>query len=382
MSKRVSFIHAADLHLGKSFHELGRHGASMRKCILDSLSRLVDAAIDRKVDLVLLAGDTFDSAEPAGEAVSSLARAFERLAAAGVRVCAIPGTHDPPRSNAYKKRAKLFTDGSGAVLLTPEEPASLFDHLDLAVCAWFPSPERVREWIGPPEDWHRGKTFKVGMIHGSALSLSGDARPDDLVPESILSDPDLHYLALGHHHGCGPVSNARMPAYYSGSTEMLAVDQRDAGHVLHVTLEQLAGEVRVDVTKVRTGVLRYERSSCDVEELASGRDIRSELFKKASPELFLDLVVEGVVPLDAQTPDWQRLEQDLSQSFFKLRVIDKSSRSDSLETMSAVPENSVMAEFMRIVQQMTRESEGPERKEWEMALRLGVHYLAGSDQDK
>jgi len=379
MKKSVSLIHVSDLHLGRSFRRLGKKGALMRDSIRNALRRSVDLAVDRKADLFLIAGDVFDSPEPPGEAGKALSEALSRLCSAGIKTVLLPGTHDPARSRAFS--LPLFADREDVTLLTPEAPAAVFDHLDAAVCAWFPSPERSQEWLGPPGGWDRGRTFKLGMAHGSAMDrFEPGEGPEDLIPEDILNS-GVDYLALGHHHGMRKVERACMPAWYSGAPETLAADQKDAGHALHVLLEKDA-ETTVRVEPVKVGALSTKKITVHASELLAGRDIEGELESMADPRLFLDLVAEGAASMDAALPDWGELLERFGNSFFKLRIIDRTSRLASIEAMENVPENSVMAEFVRRMRDRMASAEGEERGELEEALRLGIHYLRGSDRDR
>ena len=65
MSKRVTFIHAADLHLGAPFRGLralsSKWANRLLTAIPESYDRMVDAAIARDVDFVVVSGDIFDS---------------------------------------------------------------------------------------------------------------------------------------------------------------------------------------------------------------------------------------------------------------------------------------------------------------------------------
>jgi exonuclease SbcD len=258
MPQKISLIHTADLHLGKSFHELGSRGSLLRRSIISALGRSVDLALDRSVDLFLIAGDLFDSNLPSREALSVLEAEFSRLAGAGIRVIAMPGTHDPPGSRVFA--SAVFTARPRHVfVLTPEAPSLMLDDLDLAVGAYFPCRDRAGEWSGPDESFGQGRTFCVAMAHGSAISGLSEEGPEDRIPDSILRAPGVHYLALGHHHGARVVAEASMPAYYSGSPEMLATDQKEAGHALHVILEDRGGRVEAMVDKVRVGTLRSQR---------------------------------------------------------------------------------------------------------------------------
>ncbi len=60
----IRLLHLADVHLGRPFQMLGEKGASKRRALEAALVRAVDAAIERRVHLVLVAGDLFDSPKP------------------------------------------------------------------------------------------------------------------------------------------------------------------------------------------------------------------------------------------------------------------------------------------------------------------------------
>jgi DNA repair exonuclease SbcCD nuclease subunit len=376
MPDRITLIHTADLHLGRSFQDLGRRGSRLRQRLLEALARTVALALDRSADLVLIAGDLFDSPAPAAGALAALEAGLARLAAAGVRTVVMPGTHDPPGSRVFG--APAFTRPERVTVLTPEAPLCVFPELDLAVGAWFPARERSNEWIGPAPGWRGTHGFGVLMAHGSALPGLAEEGPEDRLPPAVLTDPEAHYLALGHHHGAGLVA-ARMPAYYAGAPEMLAFNQKDAGHVLHVTLTRRGGEVKTEVERVRIGTLRYQRLEADAAELLTGRDLGRELAALADPDLYLDLTVAGIVPLDAQLPDLDALERDHAERFFKLRIQDRVSRGRDLS--AAAPEASVLAEFIRRARERIDAAAGPEAEEWEEALRLGLHFLSGEDRE-
>ena len=66
MADQVTFIHAADLHLGapmRGLRALSPEWAErVRAAIGEAYGRVVQAALDRAVDFVLIAGDMFDTA--------------------------------------------------------------------------------------------------------------------------------------------------------------------------------------------------------------------------------------------------------------------------------------------------------------------------------
>lgn len=82
-------LHTSDWHLGRSFH-----GTGMLQSQREVLDQMVATVRDRGVDLVLVAGDVYDRALPAADAVELLDAALAEFVAAGARVVLTSGNHD------------------------------------------------------------------------------------------------------------------------------------------------------------------------------------------------------------------------------------------------------------------------------------------------
>ena len=88
----VRILHAADFHLDSPFRGLTPRQARQRRAEgRGALKRLADFADAGGVDLVLLAGDLFDSGEIYRETARALAEALGTLRS---RVFIAPGNHD------------------------------------------------------------------------------------------------------------------------------------------------------------------------------------------------------------------------------------------------------------------------------------------------
>lgn len=82
-------LHTSDWHLGRSFH-----GTGMLESQREVLAHLVATVADRGVDLVLVAGDVYDRALPAADAVELLDHTLAELSRTGARVILTSGNHD------------------------------------------------------------------------------------------------------------------------------------------------------------------------------------------------------------------------------------------------------------------------------------------------
>src|SRR5699024_3536555 len=116
----MRILHTADWHLGKRLDFFSR---------LDEQGRVLDEIIHhaqtKKVDMVLIAGDLYDTFNPPNEAVELLYKSLKKLAQNGtVPVVAIAGNHDSPdRVNV----ADVLARENGIILIgNPTDKVPIF----------------------------------------------------------------------------------------------------------------------------------------------------------------------------------------------------------------------------------------------------------------
>jgi len=86
----MKILHTADWHLGKKLQDVSRFDEQI--LVLEEITAITESF---EVDLVLIAGDIFDSFNPSHEAVELLYRTLRKLSNYGKRpVIAISGNHD------------------------------------------------------------------------------------------------------------------------------------------------------------------------------------------------------------------------------------------------------------------------------------------------
>ena len=100
MPRPFSFLHTGDLHLDTPFAGLAGSApdaisARLRDATLRAWDRIVDLAIERAVDFVVVAGDVFEAETRTLRGQLAFADGLERLAARGIPVAVVTGNHDP-----------------------------------------------------------------------------------------------------------------------------------------------------------------------------------------------------------------------------------------------------------------------------------------------
>lgn len=87
----MRLLHTSDWHIGRTFH-----GHAMLDALRGVLLELAEVVRREHVDVVMVAGDVFDSATPAAAAFQLFEEAVLAIRAAGAQVVMTSGNHDSP----------------------------------------------------------------------------------------------------------------------------------------------------------------------------------------------------------------------------------------------------------------------------------------------
>ena len=120
----VKIVHAADFHLDSAFGALsGEQARQRRRESRELLTRLANYVNQNGVDVVLLAGDLFDSDTTYRETLEALSDA---LGAMRARVFIAPGNHDPYSAKspyatlAWPENVHVFSSNTVERVVLPE----------------------------------------------------------------------------------------------------------------------------------------------------------------------------------------------------------------------------------------------------------------------
>jgi exonuclease SbcD len=85
----VKILHTSDWHLGRNLATFDLSDAQA-----EAANFMVDEAIQRKVDVFVIAGDVYDQGRPAVAEINLLNQVLTRLNEAGITVIVTAGNHD------------------------------------------------------------------------------------------------------------------------------------------------------------------------------------------------------------------------------------------------------------------------------------------------
>jgi exonuclease SbcD len=104
----MRILHTSDWHVGKVLKGRSRHDEHIRV-----LAQVVEIARAERPDLVIVAGDLYDTAAPSPDATRVVTRALSALRQTGADVVAIGGNHD---NGAALDALRPWADAAGIVL--------------------------------------------------------------------------------------------------------------------------------------------------------------------------------------------------------------------------------------------------------------------------
>ncbi|CDO02750.1 putative metallophosphoesterase YhaO [Oceanobacillus picturae] len=219
--KSIRFLHAADLHLDSPFIGLAHAPKSVLDSIREStfhaLDNLVQTAIEKQVDFVLITGDLFDNEKQSLKAQIRLKKAFELLDSQKIMVYLSYGNHDYIKGNIHPI---TYPDN---VCIFPDEQVRSFVHYKeeqpLAKIYGFSYENRAVTEGKTSEYILSDNTipFHIAMLHGS---IQSNTDHDMYAPFQLseLVEKDFQYWALGHIHQ-RQVLKETPPVIYPGNIQ-------------------------------------------------------------------------------------------------------------------------------------------------------------------
>ncbi len=369
----MKLLHTADVHLDAPNKALGDRAADLRECTWSAWERVVEVALDTDVEMVIVAGDLFDTREPAPATIDRAFHDLRRLTDASIDVILLPGTHDcwAPDKLWDSPRVRALPDRVH-VLPGPDPVTVHLPHLDTAVhgCAHRCDGRDQRplcELRADPD-----VAVNLGVAHASLER--GDVEDEALFGEDELQATEMDYVALGHWHTWQDVSAGDVPAILPGSVEVPGFGDWQTASVALVTV----GDGPARVERVEVGSLRGRKITIDAGDLAGTEDLVAEVERHADGDLLLSVRLEGLAPPGTVIETDTAMER-LEEAFFALRIRDRSHPAmDEIED-EHLDDRLTLGRFVKLARERIEAAEGEdERRVAERALQIGVSMLSRS----
>ena len=374
----TKIIHTADVQLGAQFTTLGEKAQEQREQLKKTFHNVLETGIKEGSAVVLVCGDLFDSNHPAHDLVEFVRNEIKYLAENNVQLCIVPGHHDCLDEHGIYSRERFDDEFANVFIFrNPEGEIKEYSDLDLAI---FAKPNIASTSTRSPfPDMGRlnsSMRYKIIAAHGD-LQIPGKSA-ENYHPVSISELEnlvDIGYVALGHWHSikdCSSFGKFKMPVWYAGSPELVAVDQGGSGNILIVEI----GDGDAKVKPIELGKRKSVALVLDVSDFEDLNAFKSKILESANKDSILSVELTGLNTNNISF-DIEKLEEELEPSFFYFQIKDKSHLA-----IQEIPEYSdalIQGQFVKIMRKKIKEAADAEKKIYEDALQIGLMELEGKE---
>lgn len=325
----MRILHTADWHLGKRLDTFSRMEEQTKV-----LSEIIEICDLLEVDLVLIAGDVFDTFNPPVEATELFYSTLKKLSNNGKRpIIAIAGNHDSPdridAPDALARECGIFLIGHPKAEVRPLElsdfkisksaPGFLeieFKNHDFPIRiihSAYANEVRLKQSFGEDKETGLNETLKehwadlaneycdengvnLLMTHlymnkrGSSLLEEPEGEKPlkignaDLVYSDAIPS-QIDYSALGHLHAYNNIGSAEKPVVYSSS--LLAYSFSEAGQTKYVSIVdfELNSPVKMEKVALKSGRQLFRKTFTAIDEAVT--------WLSANPYCLVELTIES-----------------------------------------------------------------------------------------
>ena len=356
----MKIIHTADLHIdSKMQSNLSKEKATERKKeILLTFEKMVEYAKDNNVEVIIIAGDMFDSAKVT---IKSRDRIFNIIKEnKDIDFIYLSGNHDEDSflsdiQNVYSN-LKMFSS---------EWKTFNYGDVDISGVKLQSSNSMVYDALNLNED-----KFNIVVLHGQTLKYNSKD-DSEKVNLTKLKNKNIDYLALGHIHSFEIDKLDNRGVYcYSGCLEGRGFDEcGEKGFVLLEIDNKRLEQNFIPFAKRTLHTLEFDITKKD-DWFIIEREIIDKVIKLNKEDL-IKVVLTGKfsLVLEKQT---EHLQKKLNDLFFFAKIKDES----SLEINEKDFENdiSLKGEFIRTVLNSDLNNE-----EKEQVILIGLKALDGEE---
>ena len=370
----AKIIHTADIHLDSPFSLLDVQKAQLRKNELrDTFSAIVRLAESEKADIMIIAGDLFDSGFVTKETMELLVSLFSSVSTC--RFIIAPGNHDYIWGRSPYKKENFPQN----VYIFDQEQVSCFSFPEIGVDVYGYAFTSDGYTQNPLEKKIQLQKSRINILVAHA-DVGGKSK---YCPVSVsdITKSGFDYIALGHIHTGGKVQTAGNTYYaYSGCPEGRSFDECGIKSVIVADLTKNSTHFSANFRNHRTCKRHYEKIAVDITGVSSQEDL-SNCVKSAIEKEDLGSDVLLRVRLTGRiAPETTLHPQKLtaaSMGIFYLEVEDASVPLLNYDELKN--DISVKGAFFRELLPLLQSENEEERRTAADALRYGLAALDGND---
>ncbi len=363
----MRFLHTGDLHLDGAFGFAGERDAeAQREQGRALLRRIFDTAKSESCDMILIAGDLFDSrfvSPPTAELFCTL------VENCGIPVVIAPGNHDFYSENSFYAKAWKRLGDKLTLFTSPELQIFDFDDLKLKVFGYaFTSAALTDSPLLRANLPENDGYLRVFCGHADIFSPISRYAPVTLAE---LRKFDFAYSALGHVHTPAEFDTNGGRVRYCGFAEGRGFDELGAGQVLIVDADKDNCGVRALSLSEREYKILRTKSYAHADSLCE--EIKKENY---IDNTYLRIVLEGNAE-EALGSSVGALAEDIKEKSGLAYVEIRDERLPFLDGAYLERDMTLRGELYRVLKSKLASEDAEERQTALNALRIGLAAIDG-----
>jgi hypothetical protein len=259
------FLHASNFALDVPLAALPAAPQSLRELAIDApylaAERVFAAAIEERVDFLILSGDLVDLKQASPRSLAFLLEQFARLETAGIAVYWACGRLDPAQD--WPPIGRL------------PESVQVFPALEAEELSHFRGDRPVANIVG--RSWHGTSQVQVGKFTGDTDGLAtivvayGQADADRMIQEEV------DYWALGSQPQRRSLGSAHRVVHYPGSPQGRSLAEAGPHGC---TLVHVGGDRAIRTQFIPTDAVRWHKETLAAPDNATRSDVQKFLAER------------------------------------------------------------------------------------------------------
>lgn len=372
MNDKIKILHCSDLHIGAELSFLKNKSKNRRTEVLNTLQHIINLCSLQKVELLIIAGDLFDSNHIDSVTLTSVKNMFSSIT--DTIVVIVAGNHD------YFAVDSPYSDDDwspNVTIIYKQFSKIEFPKKNLRICgSSFLSSyqEKTEAEISAPND----NMINILVYHGDIVSENQSSRYNPITLKK-LENSSFDYAALGHIHTATPVRKVGNTSFaYSGTPDGNGFDETGKKGVYIGYVSKRRAELQFVETSSRT----FENVNFDISSLSSNSHISKSILKKLETiygenfgENLYKITLTGKYP-GGFMPNPKAIELELADVVYYASVINKAKPDIDINILAS--DFSLKGLFVKKILNRINSSETESEKEtYENALYIGLRAFDG-----
>jgi DNA repair exonuclease SbcCD nuclease subunit len=368
----MRILHLADTHLGYSaYRKATEAGINQREIdVYNAFTQCIDYAVKIKPDLVLHAGDLFDSVRPTNRAITVAIQQILRLSKENIPFIVISGNHETPK---LRETGNIFTifehlDHIYPIHNNRYETISLQTKNETVKIHAIPQCQNSKEFDMNLKKitLDKNANYNLLLAHGAVAGIKEfkmNEFNELFIPVKNIQQ-NFDYIALGHYH---MYTKLQENAFYAGSTECLSFTE--AGNqkgFLEIDLGQKLKHKFISLnTRIMMDVPPLDCSTLNAEQIV--KKIKETILSIEPKDKIIRIRLENIPSHVQRGIDFHQLRL-LSKTAVHFEIKSTSMKTDEPSLAEGYTMTSLADEFKKFLNTQLL----PEK---EMLLKLGLSYI-------